>query len=295
MQTLADLAGTNNSSGEDYANELINSSARIMLADVQSAAVTGFSLVDALPQVCGACEFKPIYQAGGGVRVRSVISSPFAEIVISKVEVLADSTGAQIMVIDDGITQKEFPFIALGGTTFAPLIINYRTAQKTVKIYLRDTSVMLGMVYCETKGGCGCGGARAAQPDIIYSGISFGLDNATQYGFRVCATVSCNYDIATCQLINSAPRLFGLTLLYKIGAKFYGEAPLSLRNNRTASFNDVIQENWQQYFDRLYRERLAGSAKVDGIAQILSAFLSNHKKDRCIKCNNPLSTGYAIG
>lgn len=297
MVALSNYATGLNMTGEAYAKSLINTSARLMAADLQSLIAGGYSLLDALGELCSACTFTASYQVSGGVKVTRSIASQFAVIRITKVEVLANTTGLQVLVFNDGKEERKFPFTAMGATQTAVLSLDYVTSQPSVKISLEDKTVPMGLIVCEkSTSGCGCGGGSApVNTPVQFSGMVAGMDSANGYGFKVCASLSCSTDVLTCSLINQTPNLFGLTLLYRVGMQYFGSALFSTRVNRTTLVNgEEISISMQQYYEGLYRERLAGSTKVKGLKEVISNYLGR-TKDKCIKCEAVVVASYAVG
>jgi hypothetical protein len=296
MVGLANYANSVQITGEQYAKDLINTSARLMLGDLQGLISAGYSLADGLGELCSTCTFVPVYQVAGGVKVTRTVASKYAVMKISKIEVLANVSGLQYLVINDGQTVKSFPFTALGANTVVPLALNYETKQPSVKIYLQDATVAVGQVLCSKTSGCGCsGGSAPVDTPVQFSGLIQQMDSGLQYGFKVCANVSCSTEILTCSLMEQTPNLFGLTLLYRVGLQYFGNAPFASRINKTVlRNNEELSLSMQQYYEGLYRERLAGSTKVKGVKEVISTYLKR-SKDRCISCQPIVGVSYAGG
>lgn len=296
MASLADYATGLNLSGEAYARQLINTSARMMLGDLQALVSGGYSLIEALGELCSTCTFAPSFQVAGGVKVTRSILSQFAVIRITKIEVHTSVTGVQVLVLDDGKEKQKFTFTAMGALQTAVLSLDYTTSQNSVKISLEDTAAPLGLIVCERTAGCGCsGGSAPVNTPVVFTGLVAGMDASNGYGFKVCAALSCSNDVLMCSLMNQTPNLFGLTLLYRVGMQYFGNAPFSTRVNRTTLRNgEEISVTMQQYYESLYRERIAGSTKVKGLKQVTSDYLGR-LRDKCIKCEALVKTSYAGG
>jgi hypothetical protein len=297
MEKAADYASDLQISGEQYLQDLISTSARLMLADVQTLVSTGSALVDALGELCSACNFVSTFQAAGGVKVTNTVSSKFAVLNISRIEVLCSSNVAQVIVLDDGETKKYIPFTPQGSSVIIPLIdIDYSTTKKSVKIYLQDATVATGQVVCEVTRGCGCGGSAApVQSPVMFTGLVSGADTTLQYGFKVCASVSCSSELLTCTLAVQAPNIFGVALLFRVAMHHFGSAPFSSSINRTTMRSgEEINITQAQYYESKYNERLKGSPSVKGIKEVTSKYLGAIK-DNCIVCNSLKSIAYVTG
>lgn len=294
---LANSASPSGISGAQYATNLINTASRIMLGDLEMILTSGYSLVEAFGETCSSCVYLNTFVAGGGVIVKNIVGSKFSELTISKVEINcnAEFGTAQNLVFNDGKTIKMFPFTAQGTNVVTPVILAYKTTEQSVKVYLENEAITLAAVDCGTTKGCGCGSTGVAKDIVInYSGLLLGMETTQQYGFKICASVGCSSDLLTCKLIETTPNIFGLTLLYKIGALAYSNAPLSIRNNRTTGFDDVKQQDMADYYESLYQQRLTGNTKVKGLKLVVVAYL-NRNKDRCISCDSVYKISYATG
>ncbi len=292
---LARVANIQNPSGRNLGADLINRGARAMMGDIELLIANGYSLTDAFGVLCSICNFNTNYVPGGGVKVFNAISTRYGIIKISKVEVLANFTGLTNFVIDDGVTPVMYPINLVSGA-IATGNIAYETNQKTVRVYMQDNTIPMGMINCPTSSDCGCGsrGSRSAVQPIRYSGIVGSVDTPSQYGFKICATVSCSYEYLLCDLVKQTPNIFALTLLYKIGQIYYIEADLSERNNRTAGGDEERKRDMAAYYQKNYNTRLQGTKETKGIRQIISTYLGRIN-DKCVLCDGLTKIAYATG
>jgi hypothetical protein len=295
LKALASIAGPQNVSGVQMAKDIINISAREMLGDIDMLIANGFSLKETFGDLCSTCTFLTIYQAGGGVKVQNVITSLYSVLRIQSIEALTNFTGAAVLILNDGVEAKTYDVELVAGV-ISPITLNYSTQQKFVKIYFQDTSIGMAQISCPTIGGCGCGGTRNrdATSTIKYTGLVNQADTSTQYGFKVCASVGCSSDLLVCALIQQVPNVFGLTLLYKVGQKYFADARLSTRNNRVAGQDSEQKETMSDYYAALYNRRLNGSKDTKGVRLIINNYL-RQRNDKCVVCDGLSKVGWATG
>jgi hypothetical protein len=294
VQALAKIAKGSNLTGVDFGNQIINSAAREMLGDLELLVNNGYSMQNIAGELCSACNLLPVYTAGGGITIRTNVPSPYQILHITKLSIMANMTGPYEVVIDDGLEPQVFPVNLIAGTIM-PVLLNYSTAERMVRIYLSDNTVGMGNVNCATQSSCGCGASAKSGLPVIITGWNGLTETTAQYGFLPCATVTCSYDALICNMIKFAPNIFGLTLLYKAGEKLYAHRGASERNNAQVSFNDEEKAEDGKNYGKLYWWRMQGTNKGKGIKQIVSEFLSKQKKDKCVSCDAVIKTGYVTG
>lgn len=291
---LTQLATSSDLSGKAYAERLIKAATMEMMGDLELLINNGYSLQETVGEVCSNCEFTDIYVPGGGIKIFNAGLSAYSQIRITNLKVKANATGDHVLRIDDGVTQKNYP-ITLQAGIIMPLVLDYVTQQKTVKVGIVDQTVGLAQISCPVKTSCGCGLSSTAQSIIRYTGTIGGMDASQQYGFIGCANIGCSNDILTCELIRQAPNLFGLTLLYKVGEKINNGSKLTLRNNRVAAQSDDIKDTETFRYMGLYRKRMYGTTNERGIRNVVNEYLQKRSGDSCIKCGGLVKTGYATG
>lgn len=296
LEIFTAIAKKKNGNGVDLANSIINAAAREMMGDLDLLINNGASLQSLIGSVCSTCDFTSIYVAGGGIKITNVMTSNYALLKIDSLKILTNGNGANVLVIDDGVLAKNYA-VNLIANTIIPLVnIGYSTTQKTVRIYLQDVTIGMAQIVCPPNSSCGCGGisSKADKNTIVYTGSFMGMDNSVQYGIIACAVIQCSNEMLMCEMINAAPGIFGLTLLYKIGIKINVEMKLSLRNNRVASMNDDDKVDEIARFTSYYNKRMNGSKETKGIRNLVSDMLKQ-KRDNCVKCDSLFKTGYATG
>lgn len=294
VQALAKIAKGSNLTGVDFGNQIINSAAREMIADIEVLVQNGYSMQNIAGELCSSCNLLPVYTAGAGITIRTNVPSPYQELHITKLNILANATGAHVVIIDDGQTQRPYNVNLVAGVIM-PVLLNYRTAERIVRVYLQDNTVGMAQVNCTTQSGCGCGVSSKSGLPVIISGWNGLVETTAQYGFLPCASVTCSYDALVCNMIKQAPNIFGLTLLYKIGEKLYSHRMASERNNAQVSFNDEEQADEGKNYGKLYWWKMQGTTKGKGVKHIVSDFLSKQKKDKCVVCDSLIKTGYVTG
>lgn len=294
INALSKFAKGTNLSGADMGKQIINSAAREMLGDIELLVLNGYSMQNIAGELCSSCNLLPVYTPGGGITVQTNIPSPYQELHITKLNVLANDTGAHVIVIDDGVAVKNYNVNLVAGI-ISPVLMNYRTMERKIKISLADNTVGMGQITCATQSGCGCGSSSKAGLPVIINGLLAGNDNTTQYGFLPCATVTCSYNALICNMIKYAPNIFGLTLLYKAGEKAYAHRGASDRNNSQVSFNDEEKVEEGKNYGKLYWAKMQGSTNRKGVKAIISDFLSKQKRDKCIVCEARIISGYVTG
>jgi hypothetical protein len=293
IKRMAALARGSSMKGADWGRWIINSAARQMMGDIELLMSGGYNLKNIVGDSCSKCTLVPAYTAGAGVVVRSSVQSNYQMFSINKLEILIDRAGNQEFNLDDGVTvvKKTANFIP---NTIIPVLLNYSTDQKAVKIYFTDPTIGVGQVICPTNSSCGCG---STNPNTIFSvgGLVAGVPSAAQYGFIPCAGVTCSYSSLVCKLINQAPNIFGLTLLYKVGDIAFVAKNQSGRNNEDASYNETQDTELQRNFGQLYWAKMKGTGGVKGIKNIINDYLARNARDGCVSCDAKVYTSYAIG
>lgn len=292
---LSKIAGIDNVSGEQYANQVIDTAARIMLGDLGMNLTSGYSLVEAFGETCSTCSYINTFVPGGGAIIRNLVGSKFSILKVSKVEINCNATGSQMLVFDDGKTVQKFPFTAMGMNVVTPVVLKYETVENLVKVFIEDQSIPVSFVTCATTSGCGCSGSKAPsnETSIKYSGLMMGVATVQQYAFKICASVVCSSDLLTATMVNELPNMFGLTLLYKVGSLIYSNAPLQTRNNR-AALDSETQQTMQTYYESLYQQRLVGTKNVKGLKLVYSDYIAANA-DRCVRNQSVYRTVYAAG
>jgi hypothetical protein len=302
QSALAKLATAKNGSGAALAKDLIESSVRLILADIDSLIPTNYKINNVLTSICSSCTFTGFFQNsshnGSGIIIKNISNSRFSTMLIETLKIkidntgtftikIADSNGKEKLITEDFVAMQEFTLTNIGFETFA----------KQVSISFIGDKLKLYSINCPTNSTCGCGGTTTTVPlDVIVTGMDNGVENTVQYAFIPCVQIKCSYENIICDLVQSTPRLFGLALLYLFASKAFEENLFSERVNRTASFEKEYKQTEGERYYKLYRERLTGNTtkKISGITNVLDTNLKAIK-DKCVTCNSPLGIAWATG
>ena len=299
---LADLASAQQGSGAKLFNQLLDSAIRIMLGDIESLIPSNYKITNnQLVNLCSSCNWSGFFTSasvlGSGIVIKNESGSRYSQLLIPGLRVRINNTGSFSFKITDGIITRTITNDFLAGQEVTFTGLNFLTKQKTVKIYFEDSAVQLGQIICPPNSSCGCGGvATTEQTDLKITGYHLGGETEVQYGILACAMITCSSDDIICSLVQSAPRLFGLTLLQLVASKAFATNATSQRVNRTASFEQEEKKSESDVFYGYYRERLAGkpSKNILGVSQAISNNLSLIK-DKCIVCNTGYGVAWAAG
>lgn len=295
VQKLAKIAKGANFKGENLGRWIIDSAAREMMGDIELLLNNGYSMKSMVGAICSSCTFLSTYAANTGVIVKTAVASSFQQLVIDKLEILANVTGSKQFCIDDGVEPKFWTVDLVAGVQ-QPVNLIYRTFEKKVKIYFTDATVPLGLISCPTNSGCGCGKTSAdATAPVVIKGLLAGNEAVSQYGFIVCAGVACSYDTMVCSMINKTPRIFALVLHYKIGDKYLITKNQSDRNNDIASYNDDQDVEIQKNYGQLYWAKLKGTGNMKGLKNIINDYLKTISYDQCVECQTKIYSASAVG
>lgn len=294
IQNLAKLATVSESKGANAAQWLITSAAREMMGDLELLMNPGYSLRGTMGDVCSSCNLLPVYTSNTGIIIKSATSSRYSLLHVTKLIILANVTGTKTLIFDDGKTQETFD-VELESGVLMPILFDYKTAERSIKVYFEDTTIGLGQISCATTSSCGCGGT-ATQAPIVIGGLVGGSETVVQYGFLACAGIVCSNDSLICGLIQKSPNIFGLALLYKIGEKFTVTKAISQRNNNVVSYEDGEQaQEVQKRYGQLYWAKMKGQKGARGITHYISDYLRTNAADKCVQCDAKIYTAYATG
>lgn len=293
LDKLSKLANADAPTGKNFGTKLIESSARLMIADVEAIYDGAYKVENMLVNGCSNCKFLTNYGTGTklGVLIKDNTSSSFSQLVIDKLVVKLGVSGTYTVVIDDGVQIREIEHDFLANVEEEFRGVNFRTKKKEVAIYLAENDVPLAQLSCPRKGsGCGCSGKAIALQDLIYTGTDNGVEKQQAYGFLPCAYIACNADDLLCFLSGSAPRMIGMALLFKTAEQFFRENQLTQRNNRI-TLDDQEKVDEAQRYSKLYLDRLNGKG-VRGVKDLVKTALKN-VTDVCVVCNSNLVTSWA--
>lgn len=294
---LSQLAKPSNGSGKAFANEIIESSSRFLMADIETLIPKGYSIKSSLNSFCNVCTYTSMVSTSAktGVTVQNISTSKNAYLSIDSLRVMIQNTGTFTIVMDDGVSPKQISYNFTSGVEVSIINIGYKTSVSSVKLYFLEPGVAVVALSCPIQKSCGCSGSTQQQSkDIQVKGLLNNTDFTTQYGFIPCASIVCSLDNLMCSIVNQQPRLFGLALFYRSVARYFSEFAVTQRNNRNASFNEDEKLGLAGMYMSFYYERLRGSENVKGISDNMAAVLNN-LNDPCVNCARMVGTSWAVG
>jgi hypothetical protein len=296
VKKLASMAKASNPSGKDFANQLINTAARLMMGDLELMLNNGYKMQNIVGDMCSTCTLLANYTVNTGIVIKSAVSSSFQIMRISKLVILTNHTGTKELVIDDGVAPQTFNIDLVAGDLM-PVLFDYSTTQKSVKVYFTDPTVALGQVTCQTTSSCGCGGSTTSHNPVHIKGLAAGIETTNQYGFLPCVAIDCSYDALVCGLIKQTPNIFGAAMLFKVGELYHDNKLVSDRNNDAVAFNDQDEpkEEKNKNYGRLYWAKMKGTNGMSSITKIVNDYLKTKRADRCVICEAKIMTAYATG
>lgn len=296
VETLAALAKPSNGTGKAFADYVIESSSRMMVADIETLIPKGYAIKSSLNSFCNTCTYTGVTSSTNktGIIVKNVSLTKYGYLSIDSLKVMIASTGTYTIVLDDGIEPKTIEHDFTAGTEVIITNINFKTSASSVKIYFSESGVLVNALNCPTTKSCGCSGQTDKSKDIQVKGLLGNAEFTTQYGFIPCASVVCSLDNIICNIINQQPRLFALALFYRSVARIFGEDSVTTRNNQVASFSKEEKKELADRYLALYYERLRGSGDVKGISDNMAAVLNN-LNDPCVDCRRLTTTAWASG
>lgn len=299
LSRLADVAEADAPTGEKTGLKLIESAARMLVADVEAMYDAHYKVETTLVSGCSTCGFTGAYASGSqrGVLVKDLTSSSFSRMVIDRLTVRLNTTGLLHVVIDDGDASNqrviEFDFLT-ADHEYEFQGLNYKTKSKRVRIYMQEVGTPLAQLSCKVgSSGCGCSGRVTSVSDLVYTGTLNGADTQQAYGFQPCAMIRCDADDLLCFMAHSAPRMIGMALLFKVAELYYTTVLQSTRNNKVAgAFAEDTKEDIKKYAG-LYKDKLNGRG-TSGVKEIVFSTLQK-TSDVCVVCNSLVGVSWATG
>lgn len=296
LSKLAQVAEAAAPTGEKLGLKLIESASRMMAADVEAIYDAQYKVQNQLVGGCSACTFTTTYVAGSqmGILIKNATTSSFSSLVIDKLIAKVNSTGTYTIILTDGVKSKEIEHAFEAGVEYEIIGINFFTKLKSVKVYLQESDVPLAKLSCPRSGsGCGCGGSTAAVSDLVYTGLTAGVESQNAFGFMPCAFVRCDSEDLLCFVAHSAPRMIGMALLFKVAELYFNTRLQSARNNKITGLNvDDAKEDATRY-GKLYKDKLNGVG-TRGVKDLVFTTLQQ-THDVCIVCNSLNGVAWATG
>lgn len=294
---LSNVAEASAPTGEKLGVKLIESAASLMAADVEAIYDAQYKVQNTLVGGCSACKFTGNYSTGpqNGILIKNNTESNFASLILDKLVAKINAAGTYDIIITDGITSKTISQEFEAGVEYEIINIKFSTKQKSIKVYLDAADVPLAKLSCprSSSSGCGCGGQATVVNDLVYTGLTNGVETQNAYGFMPCAIVACDAADLLCFIANSAPRMIGMALLYKAAELYFQTRIQSARNNRTTGVNvDDAKEDAKKYGD-LYTAKLTGKG-TRGVKDLVFTTLQQ-QNDVCVVCNSLITSAWATG
>lgn len=297
LAKLAEVAGTEQKTGETMGSRIIDSAARMMAADVEAIYDGQYKVAASLANGCSLCKFITgwVTGANNGVTIKNNSDTLIGVLLLDKLTVKINNTGTFTFVIDDGITTREIEHEFEAGVEFEFTNLNYRTKSKTIRLYFTDPLASLAKLSCPRTGsGCGCSGSsKTVVSDLQYTGLTSLAESQTASGFQPCAGIVCDAADLLCYVANSAPRMIGMALLYKSAELYFNHRLQSTRNNKVVGTNTDDAKADADKYAKKYNDWLNGKG-TRGVKDIVFTTLQN-ASDTCIVCNSLNSTAWATG
>lgn len=297
LKALALTATSDAPSGSIFGQRIIETAARFMAADVLAIYDGKYKIENNLVAGCSTCKFLTNYASGTqrGITIKDLTMSSFSHLVIDKLTAKLNDTGTFNIRIDDGdpdnLVNIEHDFTA--GVEYNFNNLDYATKKKVVRVYLLENNVPLAQLSCPRPGGsnCGCGGKAKAIEGLTYTGTSDGAETQNAYGFIPCASIRCDGDDLLCFVANSAPRMIGMALLFKVAELYFTSNVLSTRQNKVVGQNSEDKVDEQKRYNKLYLDRINGKG-VRGVKDLVFGTLGKIN-DSCVVCDTLVSTQWA--
>lgn len=295
---LASVAEQSAPTGEKLAAKLIESAARMMAADVEAIYDSQYKVQNTLVGGCSVCSFLTTYGTPGnkkGILIKDNTSSAFSHLLIDKLTAKINDNGEFHIIIDDGRGNiKTITHTFEAGVEYEFQGLNYKTKSKAVQVYMQENTVALANLSCpRSSSGCGCSGTSAVVSDLVYTGLTDGVESQAAYGFQPCAVITCDAADLLCFVAHSAPRMIGMALLYKTSELYFQTRLESARNNKIVGTNeDSTKENVAKY-SKLYTQKLNGTG-TRGVKDVVFTTLQQ-TNDSCVVCNSLINTAWATG
>lgn len=292
---LAQVAEAASPTGEKLALKIIETASRMMAADVEAIYDGRYKVTNTLVNGCSTCKFTDNYTSGpdNGIIIKNNSDSTIANLLVDKLIVKINDTGAFNIVISDGTAENErvIPFEFEAGVEYEFTGLDYKTKQKTVRVKFQETVALAQLSCVRTGSGCGCSGARAVVSDLQYTGMTNGSETQNAFGFIPCAGIMCDASDLLCYVANSAPRMIGMALLYKSAELYFSYRLQATRNNKVVGTNTDEAKADVDKYRKLYTDKLNG-VNTRGVKDLVFTTLQN-TSDVCVVCNSMLATAWA--
>jgi hypothetical protein len=290
------LASDDELTGKQYAEELIKGAEEQVWADANLAMSEGYSIVGIAYHYNNTCRFIDTY-TNQGIMLTSFFRSANSLLNVSSVRTKSEVAGPFVLVIDDGLTLKEFNIV---GTEKQEVVTNieYSTNQRFIRIYPKDENVKLALLSCPASGCGSCASKRGIF--IQQTGWNRVASSSQASGIIANAFISCDLSGVICNVIAQHKSLFQKAIAYKVGEMAYNRLLLSPRMNDSTL--NIDHDAARVYLNTLvgkYRELVFGSAQAygnaatKGIVQLMRMSMKN-MNDACVICDAQIKSSTAI-
>lgn len=298
ISKLAQVAESGAPTGEKLGMKLIESAARYLVADTLAIYDGKFKVQNSLVAGCSNCSFLPTTATGSerGAMIKNNTTSGFSRLILNSFSVRLQSPGTFTIIIDDGTTtnRREIEHVFVDGEEYDFLNVNYSTKKKYIRLYFAESDAVLYQLSCpRSSSGCGCSGASSVVSDLVYTGLSGGVEVQNVYGFKPCAVISCDPDDLLCFVAHSAPRMIGMALLFKIAELYFETRLQTTRNNKVTGASSDDSKTEATRYSQLYMDKLTGKG-TRGLKDLIFTTLGQ-VNDVCVVCDSALSTSWAVG
>jgi len=292
---LAHIASVDELSGALLGESILNSAINQVQSDISSGFANGNSIKSGnVFSLVHNSTFTNSYIPNSGSYISNFYRSAFSKITINSITFKAQFEGAFILVLEDGIENKEFDMVAQANV---PIIvpIEYSTRSKYVKIYAKDTTKNFALMSKNTA----CGSCSGRKFYMEFKGYQNGLITTTPIGFIPYAFIECDSDFIQCNAISNAmvKPLVGKAIAIKMGIIAYTRLLLSPRlNDSTVNINQEAVGQYLSDLENKYRETIFGSvqayghAQTKGVVDLISDSLKSLSNDDCIDCSSRIYT-----
>lgn len=165
LSKLARGAETSAPTGEKLGLKLIESAARLVIADVEAVYDANYKVQSMLVTGCSVCKYSGNYAAGPqkGILIKNNSTSTFSSLVLSKLNAKLNSTGTYNIIITDGKTTKTIEWEFVAGVEYEFQNLSYETKEKQIKVYIDEADALLATLSCPTNS---TGGVRLQRSQV---------------------------------------------------------------------------------------------------------------------------------
>jgi hypothetical protein len=292
---LAHIASVDELSGAIVGESILDSAINQVQSDISSGFANGNSIKSGnVFSLVHDSTYTNSYIPNAGSYISNFYRSAFSKITINSITFKAQFDGPFVLILEDGLENKEFDMVAQSNVQLV-VPIEYSTKSKYVKIYAKDTTKNFALM---TKNNA-CGSCTDRKFYMEFKGLQNGVITTTPIGFVPYAFIECDSDFIQCNAISNAmvKPLVGKAIAIKTGIIAYTRLLLSPRlNDSTVNINQEAVGQYLSDLENKYRETIFGSvqayghAQTKGVVDLISATLKGLSNDACIDCSARIYT-----